>query len=66
MQDDGFQMDIFEQKSVKSPLKQMKPQESVKSKAQIVCLTNLGDCIFKPRPYTVVRINPTTVYILNK
>lgn len=65
MQGDDFQMDIFEQKSAKSPLKQMKLQESVKSNAQIVCLTNLGDSAFKSKPFKVYRISLTETWIIN-
>jgi len=57
------QLDMFEERSSKKQKPEIKEK---KSTAQIVALTNLGDCVFKPRPFSVVRINPTTIYILNE
>ena len=57
------QLDMFEERLSEKHKPQVKEK---KSTAQIVALTNLGDCVFKPRPFSVVRINPTTVYILNE
>lgn len=56
------QLDMFEE----TPKKKGKPQvKETKSTAQIVSLSNLGDSVFKVRPFTVVRVNPTTVCILH-
>lgn len=57
------QTDMFEDTSVKTKAKPKITKD--KSIAQIVSMTNLGDAVLKPRPYRVVRVNPTTVYILH-
>lgn len=62
MEEDENQLDMFKENKPKRPsLSKPKPEPP-----RITSLSNLGDVAFKVRPFTVVRVNPTTICILHE